>query len=304
MIKPTLLILAAGLGSRYGGLKQVDPVGPNDEAIIDYSIYDAIRAGYGKVVFVIRRSFADAFRESFEQKLKGRIQTEYVFQELDSFVPSGLTISDERKKPWGTGHAVLVAKHAVNEPFVVINADDFYGETSYHLIRDHLASQMANPAGHYSMVGYELKHTLSKHGFVSRGVCRTDEQGFLKTVTERTHIEKKGDKIIFLDETGQPSKLTGNEVVSMNIWGFLPSFFDHLGHFFNRFISENASNPRGEFYIPYVVNELIRQKVIRLKVLKSQDRWFGVTYQEDRMEAIKTISTLIAKGTYPEKLWN
>jgi UTP-glucose-1-phosphate uridylyltransferase len=304
MMKPTLLILAAGMGSRYGGLKQVDPVGPNDEAIIDYSIYDAIRAGYGKVVFVIRQSFAGAFQENFEQKLKGRISTEYVFQELDSFVPSGLAISDERKKPWGTGHAVLVARDAINEPFVVINADDFYGETSYNLIRDYLVSQSASPVEHYSMVGYKLKHTLSEHGFVSRGVCTADELGFLKTVTERTHIEKKGDEIIFLDESGQPSRLTGNEVVSMNIWGFLPSFFDHLERFFNRFVTENASNPKGEFYIPYVVNELISQKLINLKVLESREQWFGVTYQEDRLEAVKTIRQLITNGTYPEKLWN
>jgi dTDP-glucose pyrophosphorylase len=304
MIKPTLIILAAGMGSRYGGLKQVDPVGPNDEAIIDYSIYDAIRAGYGKVVFVIRNSFAGAFRESFDRKLSGRIQTSYVFQELDSFVPADVAISDERKKPWGTGHAVLVAKNEVKEPFAVINADDFYGATSYRLIRDYLLNQTADPVDHYGMVGYGLKHTLSDHGFVSRGVCTTDDQGFLKTVIEHTHIERSGDKIIFVEDSGQPSELTGNEVVSMNMWGFLPSFFDHLERFFNAFIHKNASNPKGEFYIPYVVNELIHTGQIRLKVLESKDLWFGVTYQEDRQEAVKTIRQLIAKGFYPEKLWN
>jgi NDP-sugar pyrophosphorylase family protein len=304
MTKPTLLILAAGMGSRYGGLKQVDPVGPNGEAIIDYSIYDAIRAGFGKVVFVIRHHFADAFRENFERKLSGRIQTGYVFQELDSFIPTGLAISADRKKPWGTGHAVLVAKPEVNEPFAVINADDFYGASSYKLIRDHLSNQSAKAVDHYGMVGYELKHTLSDHGSVSRGICTTDEQGFLQTVTERTHIEKSGGRIIFLDESGHQSELTGNEVVSMNIWGFLPSFFDRLERFFTDFISENASNPKGEFYIPFVVNELIRKGQVRLKVIESNDRWFGITYKEDKQEAVKTIGHLIANGLYPKKLWD
>ncbi len=303
-MKPTLLILAAGMGSRYGGLKQVDPVGPNGEAIIDYSIYDAIRAGFGKVVFVIRESFADAFRESFDQKLNGRIATEYVFQELENYVPEDVTIHPDRKKPWGTGHAVLVAKDAISEPFAVINADDFYGPGSYRLTHDYLLQDRENAAYNYCMVGYQLEKTLSEHGYVSRGVCQTDQQGYLQTVVERTHIEKKGDQILTELGNGQTMELTGEEVVSMNIWGFMPSYFDFLESYFDEFIRTNADNPRGEFYIPFVVNDLIGKNKIKLKVLQSQDLWFGVTYKEDKASAVQSINQLIEEGVYPEKLWN
>ncbi|MCB0807062.1 MAG: nucleotidyltransferase [Bacteroidales bacterium] len=299
----TLLILAAGMGSRYGGLKQVDPVGPNGESIIDYSIYDAIRAGFHKVVFVIRESFADAFRESFESKLAGKIKTEYVFQELDSFVPSDINLSDERTKPWGTGHAVLVAKDVINDPFVVINADDFYGPNSYRLLYNYLNAEKQNPERNYSMVGYELDQTLSEHGYVSRGVCESNENGYLKTVVERTHIEKVNNRIISKVAVDKEVELSGKEVVSMNVWGFMPSFFDHLQHYFSTFIRQNAGNPKAEFYIPYVVNELIANGTIDLKVLKSQDKWFGVTYKEDKPDAVENIRKLIDKGVYPEKLW-
>jgi UTP-glucose-1-phosphate uridylyltransferase len=302
-MKPTLLILAAGIGSRYGGLKQVDPIGPNGEAIIDYSIFDAIRAGYGKVVFVIRESFADAFKETFDSKLKGRIETAYAYQELDSFVPKELTIHPDRKKPWGTGHAILVAKNVVHEPFVVINADDFYGSSAYQIIPTFLSEAEKQNKPHYCMVGYSLKNTLSEHGFVSRGVCETDRDGFLTTVVERTHIEKENGKILCQLEGDKKMELTGNEVVSMNIWGFSPSYFRYLETYFDRFIKENASNPKGEFYIPYVVNELINRNEIKLKVLESKDHWFGVTYKEDKEIAVKSIRTLINKGIYPEKLW-
>ena len=302
-MSPTLLILAAGMGSRYGGLKQIDPVGPNGEAIIDYSIYDAIRAGYGKIVFVIRESFADAFKESFEPKLKGKVETNYVYQELDSFVPSTLEIGDERKKPWGTGHAVLVAKNTINEPFVVINADDFYGPNSYILLRDYLSLEKNNAVNSYCMVGYELDKTLSEHGYVSRGICETDENQYLKTVVERTHIEKVDGKILTPIEENHVMELTGSEVVSMNIWGFKPSYFDYLKDHFEKFIKLNAANPKAEFYIPFVVNELISESKITLKVLKSQDQWFGVTYKEDKNSAVNTVNRLINEGVYPEKLW-
>jgi len=303
-MKPTLLILAAGMGSRYGGLKQVDPVGPNGEAIIDYSIYDAIRAGYGKVVFVIRESFADAFKETFEPKLKGKIETAYAFQELNSMVPEGIQVHLDRAKPWGTGHAVLVAKDVVKEPFVVINADDYYGPNAYKMIPDYL-NNVSNPSiPHYCMVGYGLKNTLSEHGFVSRGVCQTNSEGYLETVVERTHIEKTDGKIISQLSESEFMELTGEEVVSMNIWGFLPSYFEYLEKYFHDFIQKNADNPKGEFYIPFVVNDLIEKGEVNLKVLQSQDMWFGVTYKEDKDLAVQNIKQLIEKGVYPEKLWS
>lgn len=298
-MKPTLVILAAGMGSRYGGLKQVDPVGPGNEAIIDYSIYDAIRAGFGKVVFVIRESFAEAFKENFENKLKGKIKTEYVFQELESYVVNPSNISPDRKKPWGTGHAVLVAKDVVKEPFLVINADDFYGPQSYTLIQQFLSNSAANE---YCMVGYRLDKTLSEHGFVSRGVCQTNEKGLLQTVVERTHIEKIEGKIITQIDEETQMELTGKEVVSMNIWGFMPSFFEYLEIYFNDFMKENASNPKGEFYIPSVVNELIQKGEISLNVLESKDQWFGVTYKEDKDLAVSSIEGLIKANVYPKQL--
>jgi len=301
-MKPTLLILAAGMGSRYGGLKQVDPVGPNGEAIIDYSIHDAIRAGYGKVVFVIRESFAEAFKETFDKKLEGKIEVEYVFQELDN-IPAGIEVGAERTKPWGTGHAVLVAKDVINEPFVVINADDFYGPSSYQLLMDYFNVIENSKGENYSMVGYGLEHTLSEHGYVSRGVCETDENDFLQTVVERTQIERIDGKIMTKISEKEEMELTGKEVVSMNTWGFPPSFFNYLETYFAEFIKANASNPKAEFYIPTVVNDLINSGKITLKVLESKDWWFGVTYKEDKGSAVESINTLIAKGVYPSKLW-
>ena len=298
-MKPTLLILAAGMGSRYGGLKQVDPVGPGGEAIIDYSIYDAIRAGYGKVVFVIRESFADAFKDTFEPKLAGKIETEYVFQELASFVPNPGMISPERTKPWGTGHAVLVARDVINEPFIVINADDYYGPAAYGMLKEYLSKAGDSD---FCMVGYRLDRTLSEHGSVSRGVSQTDEEGYLETVVERTHIEEVNGNIISRLDDDTELVLTGREIVSMNIWGFMPSFFDHLDRYFSLFIEQNAGNPKGEFYIPFVVNELIRKDTIKLKVLESPDPWFGITYKEDKDLAVSNINELIKQKVYPFKL--
>lgn len=301
-MKPTLLILAAGMGSRYGGLKQVDPVGPSGEAIIDYSIFDAIRAGFGKVVFVIRESFAEDFIRTFKAKLDGRIETGFVFQELDK-IPAGIEVPPDRVKPWGTGHAVLVAKDMINEPFAVINADDFYGPGAYKAIADHLSGvEKPDEKDQYCMVGYQLSKTLSDFGSVSRGVCRTDSGGLLIDVVERTKIEKKDGKIIF-EEEGKPVPLTGKEVVSMNIWGFLPSVFGFLEDQFAGFINENARNPRAEFYIPFAVNELIGRDLISLRVLETGDEWFGVTYREDRPEAVSKIRQMVDSGIYPEDLW-
>lgn len=303
-MKPTLLILAAGVGSRYGGLKQVDPVGPGGEAIIDYSIYDAIRSGYGKVVFVIRESFAASFKDAFEPKLKGKIQTKYVYQELESLVPKDIAVHPDRKKPWGTGHAILVAKEVIHEPFVVINADDYYGPAGYKMIPEYLIPASEHQIPHYCMVGYQLRSCLSEHGFVSRGICNHDAGYFLNTVVERTHIEVKNGKITAQIDENRSDELTGDEIVSMNIWGFMPSFFNFLDKYFDDFIRKNASNPKAEFYIPFVVNELIQNKQIRLKILASKDHWFGVTYKEDKANAVQQIRNLIQAGIYPGKLWS
>ena len=300
-MKPTLLILAAGMGSRYGGLKQTDPIGPNGEAIIDYSIFDAIRAGFGKVVFVIRESFAENFKASFEKKLNGKIETEYVYQELSN-IPEGLEFNTERQKPWGTGHAVLVAKDLINESFAVINADDFYGAEAYQKVTHFLAEAEKENFPHYAMVGYRLDQTLSDNGYVSRGVCSADDKGHLVDVVEHTSIEREGKKIVAsLDDSTKT--LAGNTVVSMNFWGFLPSYFNFLEKSFARFIVANKNELKAEFYIPYVVNELIQNKEANIQVLQSSEKWFGVTYQEDKATTIDNINRLIEAGKYPSKLW-
>ena len=237
-MKPTLLILAAGMGSRYGGMKQIDQVGPSGEAIIDYSIYDAIRAGFGRIVFVIRKNIEQDFIDFFGEKLEGKIPFEFAYQELD-MVPEGLSVPEERKKPWGTAHAVWVAREVVNEPFVVINADDFYGSGSYQSVATYLSEQATGPENH-CMVGFQIKHTLSDYGSVSRGICEPDDQDFLKAVVERTEIGKSDKGIFFKDENDMDQPLTGEEMVSMNIWGFTPAIFDQLERSFSEFIKINA----------------------------------------------------------------
>ncbi len=299
--KPTLLILAAGIGSRYGGLKQLDKVGPSGETIIDYSVYDAIRAGFGKVVFVIRENIEADFRAFFDEKLKGKIEVDYVFQEINK-IPDGLNFDKERVKPWGTGHAVLMAKDVINENFAVINADDFYGREAYQTLADYFKSEN-NQETDYCMVGYELKNTLSENGFVSRGQCKSDENAFLFDVIERTHIERKNNSIVFQDENEKLIELDENTLVSMNFWGFTPSYFKFLDEKFRRFINENIDNLKAEFYIPSSVNELIEEKRARVKVLHSKASWFGVTYKEDKAGVIENIRQLIASGIYPNKLW-
>ena len=299
--KPTLLILAAGIGSRYGGLKQLDKVGPNGETIIDYSVYDAIQAGFGKVVFVIRENIEADFRAFFDEKLKGRIEVEYVFQEIHK-IPAGLSFNIERVKPWGTGHAVLMAKDAIKENFAVINADDFYGREAYQTLADYFKTEDRSDTD-YCMVGYELKNTLSENGYVSRGQCKSDENNFLLDVIERTHIERKDDTIVFQDENGNHIKLKEDTLVSMNFWGFTPSYFEFLNEKFSHFIPENANNLKAEFYIPSVVNDLIEEKRARVKVLHSKATWFGVTYKEDKDSVMKNIQQLISSGKYPIKLW-
>ena len=301
MIKPTLLILAAGIGSRYGGLKQLDKVGPGGEAIIDYSIYDAIQAGFGKVVFVIRKSIETDFREFIGNKLDGKIEVEYVFQELDK-LPDGIIPNPERQKPYGTGHAVLMAADAIKENFAVINADDFYGREAYETIAKYFGELDTN-ANDNCMVGYNLKNTLSDNGYVSRGQCSSDENAYLIDVVERTHIEKKADGIFFENEAKEQIKLDENTLVSMNFWGFTPQFFKQLNTRFTKFIGENKDQLKAEFYIPTAVNEMIEEGIAKTKVLESDAAWFGVTYQEDRPVVVESIRKLIKAGKYPDKLF-
>ena len=301
-MKPTLLILAAGMGSRYGGLKQIDQVGPSGEAIIDYSIYDAIRAGFEKVTFIIRKNIEKEFREVFESKLKGKIETEFVFQELE-MVPEGISFSPERVKPWGTAHAVWVARDYIREPFVVINADDFYGAGSYQTIADFLMQDDLVDSSKYSMVGYQVRHTLSDFGAVTRGVCESSDGEYMKAVVERTEIVKDGQQIYFNDEKEGKVSLTGDELVSMNFWGFTPTIFDHFEDAFTAFIRKNADKLKMELFIPKVINDLVAEKVASVRILPSRDQWFGVTYREDKPIAIENIRNLIEQGVYPDNLW-
>ncbi len=300
MTKPVLLVLAAGMGSRYGGLKQIDKVGPGGEAIIDYSIYDAIRAGYSEIIFVIRKDIEKDIRDFFEPRLKGRIPFDFVHQELD-MIPEGFTVPPERKKPWGTGHAVMVAAGKIDRPFAVINGDDFYGPSAYVQTVDFLTHN--NDPREYAMVGYRLDNTLSDNGSVARGVCRTNKQDYLEEVTEHTNIFREEGKIISVLEDGSRVEFTGAEPVSMNFWCFKPSLFPELEKQFVTFLQEHGHEPKSEFFIPLPVTHLIRTGKIKMKVLHSREAWFGVTYREDKPVVEQKIRDLIAAGVYPEKLW-
>ncbi len=302
MVKPTLLVLAAGMGSRYGSLKQMDGVGPNGEAIIDYSVYDAIRAGFGKVVFVIRHSFEADFKEVFNAERFGhKIEVEYVFQELD-YLPEGFTLPEGRVKPWGTNHAVMMAAKAINEPFAVINADDFYGRTAYATIGDYLRG-LAGSEGRYCMVGYQVSKTLSENGTVSRGVCTVDEEGNLRGMVERTQIERVDGTIVFHDG-GADEPLAEDTPVSMNLFGFTPDYFRHSEAYFKEFLPANIDNLKAEFFIPLMVNKVINEGTATMRVLKTTSDWFGVTYKEDKPMLMAKIEELIAAGEYPRNLWN
>lgn len=301
MVKPTLLVLAAGMGSRYGSLKQMDGVGPNGEAIIDYSVYDAIQAGFGKVVFVIRHSFADDFKEVFNAERFGhRIEVEYVYQELD-YLPEGFSLPEGRVKPWGTNHAVMMAASAIREPFAAINADDFYGRNSYEVISNFL-SQLDGKQGEYCMVGYEVSKTLSENGTVSRGVCTVDAAGNLTSMVERTQIERVNGTILFHDE-GLDEPLAEDTPVSMNFFGFTPDYFRHSEAYFKEFLTDNIANLKSEFYIPRMVNKLISDGTATMRVLSTKADWFGVTYKEDKPELMRKIEELIEAGVYPRNLW-
>ena len=297
----TLLVLAAGMGSRYGGLKQLDSVGPNGETVIDYSVFDAIRAGFNKVVFIIREDFKEEFKLSIGEKFQDRIEVEYAFQKLDE-LPPGYTIPNDRTKPWGTGHAILSAMQTVRDPFAVINADDFYGQLAYQKIYNYLSETPVDalPAN-YCMVGYPLKNTLSEHGSVSRGICSVSEDDKLNSVRELTHIVKKHSEI-FNEVNGEKESLTGNEVVSMNMWGFSPQVFIQLERLFSEFLKENLNVLSSEFYIPFAVDNLIQSGTATVEVLETTEKWFGVTYQEDKVQVQKAILSLIQHGDYPSSI--
>ena len=304
MSDPTLLVLAAGIGSRYGGLKQADPVGPNGELIIHYSVYDALRAGFGKVVFLIRRDIEEAFRERVGRDVERQVDVTYAFQELGN-LPPGFAIPEGRVKPWGTGHAVLCCRDAVTTNFAAINADDFYGAESYRVLASYLKSARDTAdTHHYSMVGYILSNTLSEHGHVARGVCQVGADGYLQGVKERLHIEPFADGIKFQEEDGSWTPVSGESVVSMNMWGFTPSYFDELAAHFPRFLEQSAANPlKAEFLLPDIVGELVQEGYTRVKVLPTPERWFGVTYQADRPRVQVAVRELIAQGKYPSRLW-
>lgn len=299
-MKPTLFVLAAGMGSRYGGLKQIDGLGPSGETIMDYSVYDALRAGFGKVVFVIRKDFEEAFREVVISKYADKVPCEVCFQSVDS-VPEGCTYNPERTKPWGTNHAVLMAKDLIKEPFAVINADDFYGRDSFQVLADYLKS-VEGTTGKYCMVGYRVANTLSENGSVSRGVCATDENGYLTDVVERTKIEKVGDKIIYTED-GVDTEIAPNSPVSMNMWGFTPEYFGYVEKAFVEFLKTRGQELKSEFYIPTLVNDMIRNGEATCKVLDTTSKWFGVTYSEDRPQVVMKINNLVKEGVYPEKLF-
>ena len=300
-MKPTLFVLAAGMGSRYGGLKQLDALGPSGETIMDYSIYDAIHAGFGKVVFVIRKDFEKDFREKVLSKYENNIATEIVFQSLDA-LPERFKCPEDRTKPWGTNHAVLMGKDAIKEPFAVINADDFYGRNSFEVLCQAL-SEAAGTADNYCMVGFKVGNTLSESGSVARGVCSTDSDGHLTNVVERTQIERIDGKVCYKDEQDKWIEIADNTLVSMNMWGFTPDYFDYSEKLFKSFLKDNIDKPKAEFFIPFVVNELIVSGKAKVKVLETNSKWFGVTYAADRQGVVDKINDLVKKGEYPEKLF-
>lgn len=299
-MKPTLLILAAGMASRYGSMKQIDGFGPNDETIIDYSIYDAIKAGFGKVVFIIKEEFVDNFKSIFEPKLNGRIETEYVFQNFD-LKQFGIEEDIYREKPWGTAHAILSGRSIVKEPFCVINADDFYGYDSFRKMVEFLTEEATD--SNYSIVGYKIGKTLSDFGSVSRGVCKTDHADYLQEITERTQVFKKGEVIVYKeDEVEYP--LDFETPVSMNFWGFTPAVFKMTEEMFKVFVLENKDNPKAEFFIPLIGETLVKSEAATFKVIPTDSQWFGVTYKEDKPIVQASINQLIKEGAYPARLWS
>lgn len=303
-MKPTLLLLAAGMGSRYGGLKQLDGLGPNGETIMDYSIYDAIQAGFGKIVFVIRKDFEEQFREKILSKYEGHIPTEIVFQDIDK-LPEGYSVPEGREKPWGTNHAVMMASRIIKEPFCVINCDDFYNRDAFVVIAKFLSELPEDTKNKYVMVGFRVGNTLSDNGTVSRGVCSKNAEGNLTTVVERTEIKRINGNVSYKDESGKWVVIDDNTPVSMNFWGFTPDYFDYSEEYFKEFLSDdkNIRNLKSEFFIPLMVNKLINDNTATVKVLDTTSKWFGVTYTADRQGVVDKIKSLVDKGVYPEKLF-
>lgn len=300
-MKPTLFILAAGMGSRYGGLKQLDGLGPNGETIMDFSVYDAINAGFGKVVFVIRKDFEEDFREKIVSKYEHLIPVEIVFQSVED-LPEGYVCPEGRTKPWGTNHAVMMAEGVINEPFAVINADDYYGRHSFQVLADFLRS-VEGESNRYAMVGYHVGNTLSESGSVSRGVCEVNDEGYLTGVVERTSIKRnERGEIAFTDENGHEVILPEETPVSMNMWGLTPDYFEHSKAAFRTFLDKNLHTDKGEFYIPTVVNDLINRGISTCEVLDTTSKWFGVTYPEDRPGVVSKFRALMDRGEYPDNL--
>ncbi len=299
-MKPTLVILAAGMGSRYGGIKQMDSFGPSGETIIDYSIYDAIRCGFGKIVFIIRKDFADIFKEIFEKKLKGKIETEYVMQEMDSFT-DGFKSTAARTKPWGTAHAVLCSRDAVHDPFAVINADDFYGRDAFEKAAQFLQTGVSSKV--WSIIGYQLSKTLSENGTVSRGVCEADKNHNLIGIVERVKIYPEGNKIVY-EENNVKTELPSNTPVSMNFWCFHPDAYAYIEKLFKKFLKEKGDNPKAEFFIPIVGDAFIKDMNGIIRIIETSAQWFGVTYKEDAPGVKASIQALIQNGVYPSTLWS
>jgi len=300
-----LVILAAGMGSRFGGLKQVEPVGPAGELIIEYSIFDALRAGFTRLVLVIRKDIEQDFRATIGRRIESRIEVKYVYQEMDAAIPAQLrgAINPTRTKPWGTGHAVLVARDAVRGSFAVINADDFYGASGYATLARHFSLTATSAKPRYAMVGYPLKQTLSEFGTVSRGLCTTDETGRLKHITEITKIEKTTGGARYVDAAGAVQQLTGAEIVSMNFWGFTPAVFSQLEQLFADFLAKNGRDPKAEFYLPTSISTLNERSAADVALLTSSDSWFGITYREDLLSSKQALADLVAHGKYPAPLW-
>jgi hypothetical protein len=300
MTKPVLVILAAGIGSRYGGLKQLDTFSNQGDTILDFSIYDAIRAGFGKVVFIIRKSIEEEFKLFFNKKLEGKIEVDYVFQEIDN-IPDRYK-ENTREKPWGTGHALLMAKNVVKENFAVINADDFYGREAFDVMVESL-NKIDKKSTNFNMIGYVLKNTISAYGFVSRGECQVNENNFLTGLIERTHIEKVDGILKFKDEKGNLIPISEETIVSMNFFGFTPKYFEITAPLFEKFLEEYYQNPTKEFFIPLAINQVIVNGIATMEVLKSDARWFGVTYRQDKEYVTSEIKKLKVAKIYPEKLW-
>lgn len=300
-MKPTLFVLAAGMGSRYGGLKQLDGVGPSGETIMDYSIFDAVNAGFGKLVFVIRDTFENDFREKIVKKYEKKIPVELVFQDINN-LPEGFTAPEGREKPWGTNHAVMMGKDVINEPFAVINADDFYGRESYKVLCDFLM-KLESSNDEYCMIGYRVGNTLSESGTVARGICETDIESNLTGVVERTQIKRIDGVVKYKDENDQWIEIDDNTPVSMNMWGFTPDYFRYSEDYFVNFLKENADNLKAEYFIPLLVNDLIIKNKVNVKVLDTPSKWFGVTYAQDRPEVVTKLQKLVDNGVYPSPLW-